>query len=231
MNRWKSIPLLSIIFDLIERWRFRGLLGLLLAVLFLQPLAGSSLLGNVSITVLTAAVFAGAVITTREHAGGGRIGLMIVAVWATLTILAHILPGRGPEFAAAIASNVLAVVLAWATFAALFLERKADLDSLAGAIVGFFLLSVLFGHVFRALELIQPGSFALTDDGSATAELFYLSIVTITTLGYGDVLPISPTARMLAGVEAAFGTLYIAILIGRIVGALKPIEPPAGKED
>jgi hypothetical protein len=44
--------------------------------------------------------------------------------------------------------------------------------------------------------------------------------VTITTLGYGDISPVAPFARISAGLEAAMGTLYIAILIARIIGAL-----------
>ncbi|MHA1529074.1 MAG: ion channel [Alphaproteobacteria bacterium] len=44
--------------------------------------------------------------------------------------------------------------------------------------------------------------------------------MTITTLGYGDISPVAPFARIGAGVEATMGTLYIAILVARIVGAL-----------
>jgi hypothetical protein len=48
--------------------------------------------------------------------------------------------------------------------------------------------------------------------------LNYFSFVTLSTLGYGDILPISPVARMLAWLEAVFGQLYLAVLIGHIVG-------------
>jgi len=48
--------------------------------------------------------------------------------------------------------------------------------------------------------------------------LNYFSFVTLSTLGYGDILPVSPIARMLAWVEAVFGQLYLAVLIGHIVG-------------
>jgi hypothetical protein len=55
-------------------------------------------------------------------------------------------------------------------------------------------------------------------DSDIWSSVVYYSIVTITSLGYGDILPISPLARMVAGFEAIVGVLYIAIMIGSIVG-------------
>jgi voltage-gated potassium channel len=96
----------------------------------------------------------------------------------------------------------------------------ADADALAGAVFGYFLLVAVWALFFRALEIWSPGAFSLTADGDPFTELLYFSLVTITTLGYGDISPIAPLARIGAGLEAAMGTLYIAILIARIVGAL-----------
>ena len=70
------------------------------------------------------------------------------------------------------------------------------------------------------MELWSPGAFALAADSDPVTELLYFSLVTITTLGYGDISPVAPFARISAGFEAAMGTLYIAVLVARIVGAL-----------
>ena len=51
----------------------------------------------------------------------------------------------------------------------------------------------------------------------AAGTLLYFSIVTMTTLGYGDIVPVAPVARMLCGVEAVVGQLYVAIFIARLV--------------
>ena len=53
---------------------------------------------------------------------------------------------------------------------------------------------------------------------TVSPELLYLSVVTLSTLGYGDVLPFTPQARMLAAIEAIIGQLYLAVLIARLVG-------------
>ena len=52
--------------------------------------------------------------------------------------------------------------------------------------------------------------------------MLYFSIITVTTAGYGDIAPVTSVAQICAALEAALGTLYIAILIGRIVGQLAP---------
>ena len=52
--------------------------------------------------------------------------------------------------------------------------------------------------------------------------MLYFSLVTVTTVGYGDIAPATSVAQICAALEAALGTLYIAVLIGRIVGQLAP---------
>ena len=52
--------------------------------------------------------------------------------------------------------------------------------------------------------------------------MLYFSIITVTTAGYGDITPVTSVAQISAALEAALGTLYLAILIGRIVGQLAP---------
>jgi voltage-gated potassium channel Kch len=58
---------------------------------------------------------------------------------------------------------------------------------------------------------------------------FYFSFITLTTVGYGDITPVSPIARMLAVMEAMTGTLFLGVLIARLVSlysAPGPAEPP-----
>lgn len=213
--------MLRMFFRLVEQYRFRALLGLLLLVFLLY--AGLQEGGVVRhlLLALTALIFIGALYATRDTGQIFRVGTGVTLIWWAVTI-ARFAGNEDSIGAAIVASLVVVVLVAWCTFKALFLEAKADGDALAGAIFGYFLLAILWATLFDALEVGHPGSFALTGADDQMAELLYFSLVTITTLGYGDVLPISITARMLVGLEAAFGTLYIAILIGRIVGAIKP---------
>ena len=103
------------------------------------------------------------------------------------------------------------------TFVELTGRTSTDADIIYGAVFGYFLMALSWGLLYEQLERWQSGSFNLADGPHSTAAFFYFSLVTITTLGYGDILPTSPVARLAAGVEAAIGLLYVAVFIGRIV--------------
>lgn len=95
----------------------------------------------------------------------------------------------------------------------------------------YFLLGLSWGVVFSILEMLEPGSFAhaCSVEGSGASEcrpalgqfprLSYFSFVTLTTLGYGDVVPLAPRAEGLATMAAVSGQLFMAVLIGRLVGS------------
>ena len=87
----------------------------------------------------------------------------------------------------------------------------------------YFLLGIIWFALYRIANLAQPGSFAeagATLSGTVPPSKFlYFSLVTLTTLGYGDIVPVRPFARSLATLEAAAGILYIAITVARLVAA------------
>ena len=100
-------------------------------------------------------------------------------------------------------------------------------DTIAGAICFYRLLGVIWALIYALIELARPGSFldggrpvgsAAAGYHSLVPELLYLSLVTLSALGYGDILPITQQARMLAALEAVIGPLYLAVLIARLVG-------------
>jgi hypothetical protein len=101
-------------------------------------------------------------------------------------------------------------------------------DTIAGAICFYFLLGVIWALVFSLLETAHPGSFLdggrpLSESGpehtrTLIPSLLYLSLCTLSTLGYGDILPVTPPARMFAAIEGIIGPLYLAVLIARLVG-------------
>ena len=71
----------------------------------------------------------------------------------------------------------------------------------------------------RVIEALAPGSFGFTDPSFEAAwnQLLYFSLVTLTTLGYGDITPVGAVARIWSALEAVTGTLYLAVLIARLV--------------
>ena len=126
--------------------------------------------------------------------------------------------------------SVLSIVLLilWLGYAvaliltALFRMREVGTNAILGAIVAYVLAMVAFASLFALVELMQPGSFAGLPDGGNQGEiqdaLIYFSVVSITTMGYGDITPVSALARSLASIEGMFGTLYLAVMIARLVG-------------
>ena len=102
---------------------------------------------------------------------------------------------------------------------------RVSIDHVCGALCGYLLIGLIFGHLYCVVEQLSPGSFrsggdALTavDEGRRHFVLTYFSLVTLTTLGYGDVLPVREWARGLAragvlkaeearGIEAALTTI------------------------
>ena len=153
---------------------------------------------------------------------GGKLARPVVALLVLATLLQGLefagVPGvEGPL--AALALVIVAAAMA-ATFAELLGNREATADGLVGAIFGYLLIASAWALLFRQLEIVHPGSFDLAA-GDRDTQLVYFSLITVTTVGYGDVLPVTAVARIWAALEAVVGTLYIAILIGRIVGELR----------
>ena len=92
------------------------------------------------------------------------------------------------------------------------------------AIVAYLLAAVAFGILFQVIETEFPGSFSGLEDGASenrhelSSAMLYFSLVCITTMGYGDIVPVAPAVRPLAVLEGAFGQLYVAVMIARLVG-------------
>ena len=99
-----------------------------------------------------------------------------------------------------------------------FRQKEVTLDTISGAICAYFLIGFVWGLCFFLLEQAQPGSFLMTEQQADPSHFIYFSFVTMSTLGYGDITPISNPARSLSLLEAVVGQLYIAVLIGRLVG-------------
>ena len=108
-------------------------------------------------------------------------------------------------------------------------QREVAAESILAVVAVYMLLGLCWALAFSIVEHLQPGSFSnvcetrLGDVGCRPAladfpRLYYFSFVTLTTLGYGDVVPLTRTAEGVALMAAVTGQLFLAILIGRIVG-------------
>ena len=106
----------------------------------------------------------------------------------------------------------------------LFTASRVSWQSIASAIFGYILLALAWVHFYLllhylGLEILDP-SIMRHPPGSLHKyfEVLYFSIVTLSTLGYGDITPVHLAARILAACQAIVGQLYMAILIGGLLG-------------
>jgi hypothetical protein len=123
-----------------------------------------------------------------------------------------------------------AITIVWMAFAVaiivghLFQHRDVDINTILGAVVTYLLAAVAFAIVFQMVELLTPGAFSGIADTAGdhredlASAMMYYSLVCITTMGYGDVVPVGALARPLSVLEGVFGQLYLAVMIARLVG-------------
>ena len=100
---------------------------------------------------------------------------------------------------------------------------KVTREIIFGAISVYLLLGVAWGGVYSLLEVARPGSFIVAAENNPDnvlnmSDFNYYSFTTLTTLGYGDITPVTSRARSLAILEAITGVLYMAVLIATLVG-------------
>ncbi len=102
-------------------------------------------------------------------------------------------------------------------------DDKLSANRIVGAICVYLMLGVIWALTYALLEALIPGSFAgLTAQATSSTwspDWVYFSFVTLTTLGYGDILPLTSSARALAYFEAIVGQFYLAVLVAGLVGA------------
>jgi len=216
---------------------FRVLLAPLLALYAVTSLPGllplEGVVGRLALlAVLVASLYA---------LSGDRRALQVGAGFAVAAIGLDALSGALPGRAFWLAELALVVVFSVGMLAVvlreiLVREAMGDADALLGAVCGYLLLVLIFSRLSLLIETASPGAFHLGGDTlpagmpQQMALLQYFGTVTLTTLGYGDVVPVSSPARLLAGTGALSGHLYVAIIVAALVGSSRrrlPCGAPA----
>jgi hypothetical protein len=108
-----------------------------------------------------------------------------------------------------------------------FTAKVVTVNTIAMALCIYVLLGQVWMLFYAPRAAYDPGAFTQTivQEGSDSGiTMTYFSYVTLTTLGYGDISPVSPMARSLAILEALTGTLFLAVLISRLVGTYRSQE-------
>lgn len=110
--------------------------------------------------------------------------------------------------------------LIWVVARAVFAPGPVTFHRVIGAILLYLTIGLVFVGLFTLVGLLDPGSFSgvrIENDPALASKLIYFSFVTLTSVGYGDIVPVHPLARSLCNLEAIVGQLYPATLLARLV--------------
>jgi Ion channel len=115
----------------------------------------------------------------------------------------------------------MGITLAWVVTRAVFAPgSRVTMHHIMGAVLLYLTIAVIFLALFTFVGSLVPKAFSgmsMQDTPALASNLIYFSFVTLTTTGYGDVLPVHPVARSLCNLEATIGQLYPATLLARLV--------------
>ena len=117
-----------------------------------------------------------------------------------------------------IATLASVALICWVLLSQIFRSGIVTSARLQGAVAVYLLLGLGWAHCYHIANRLTPGSFqSSVGNLFSVVEWYYYSFATLTTLGYGDIVPIKPVSRSLAIGEALTGQLYLTVLIARLV--------------
>jgi hypothetical protein len=138
------------------------------------------------------------------------IGLNLLDMFAPSTLLQALIAILEAAFYFYAAASLIAYMSA----------EHASTDELYAVGATFTLLAWAFAHVFTFCQLLAPGSFAaaIAPEAARTwMELLFLSFTTLSGVGLGDIIPLTPVARSLVMIEEFAGVMYLALVVSRLI--------------
>ena len=212
-----------------RRWRFSFLLAALIIAVVIEPIAFGITTRHMwfdivySLALITAMASLGA--TRRMRVLIYTSGLLaFAAIWASYGA-----PGRNQLIVTYVLNIPFLALAVYVTVRGVIRSKRITWDSISGAVAGYLLLGLAWSVLFALVHTCSPGAFNFKRAAAAATEqvggrriqaYVYYSFVTLTTLGYGDVVPTSDATRTLAWVEAVSGQFYVAVLVAGLVGIL-----------
>ena len=203
--------------------RYQLLLASLLLLFLILSFTGEQSSYNWAATV----VFVAVLLSSLRAVGIGNHLLLPMMALAVVTMIPfrRYDPGgllsQGPDL-------LFMAIIAFVVLRQIVRQRVVTLDMVYGAACVYLLVGLCWGKAYAMVERAVPGSFALGSQATTAvppygpigtdALLMYLSFITITTTGYGDITPVSPPARVLCVLEAIVGQLFLTITVARLVG-------------
>lgn len=215
-----------------QRHRFSILLGLILLFILGWPLSSLSAYPLVAQFIGSGLLLAILISAVQATGPGPRWRLTLTLMGAGIVLLnlaAYANDASQLELGFYVLTLIFLGSVAVLTIKHVMRSHRPDYDTLAAALCGYAVLVLFWASAYSLVESVASGSFSYSGDAADVPQVMhfgfgdsmmsiYYSFVTITTLGYGDVTPVTALARMLAALQAFFGQAFVAILVARLVG-------------
>lgn len=220
-------------FTYLRQRRFQFLVLTQLSFVFLAPLMGQDLMGRSFTAIFASLSFVqGCLSIIRRKRVFLTVGAaaFLLSSLGSFTLVADFPPFSELHLQAAtrLVSIAFYLVAAIIIFRDVIAPGDVDHNKLCGAVCLYISIGILWGQFYQLAEIMDPNSFymdlaKLEKHGvigrfEQANLLNYFSFVTLSTLGYGDISPVSRITRTLAWSEALLGQIYLAILVSRLVG-------------
>ncbi len=200
--------------------RFLLLLVTLLGLMVLEPFLFQSTGIKILLDVFLSAILFTSIYAVSEKKQTAVIAVLLAVpkfatTWAFSFITHPLLHLFDSIFGIIFIGYIIVLILAH-----IFKQKEVTLETIYGAIVVYILIGLMWVFLYNLTEFLHPQSFSFSQalGSESRKDLYYFSFITLTTLGYGDITPVSNPARSLAMLEAITGQMYLAVLIARLVG-------------
>lgn len=209
--------------------RYQFLFTSLILLFILKPFLPVLMAGFSILDIFIYAILLSTVYALKEEKGLFAVTICIFVVSLVLTVATYKL--RMPVLAVlATVSYLLFFGITGVTMLFDVVKHEdVTLDKIFGAFCVFLFIGLIWAMIYALLEKFQPGSFSNLPFGRDVLEgkfslqeilsvFIYYSFITLTTLGYGDITPVTSAARSFASLEAIVGQMYLTVLVARLVG-------------
>ena len=195
--------------------RFFLLVVVLFIAILTEPiLHGAGLAGLVINTVIISLIPLSVLHSTSEKRYGKALialsAIFLIMIWTDAAIDSTALLAITTLYSIVFYAYILQIL-----FHYLLHLKNVGKETIFAAIAGYLLIGMAWSSLFVTTELLSPGSFSLT---ASSTDMTYFSFTTLTTVGYGDIVPLSSIAKRFVSVEAVTGVLYCSIIMALIVG-------------
>jgi hypothetical protein len=161
--------------------------------------------------------------TSQAHRVVRRIADIVLCLAAIVTVASFFVHKPGDQLGGIFTVCCLLYLIApFSIVRHLIMRRQIDTETLLGAIAAYLLIGMFFAFAYKAAgEFGSVPFFGSAGDGSLSQDLFF-SFVTMTTVGYGNLVPAANPGQTLAVLEAVTGQLFLVVAVGKIISSMQP---------